>query len=168
MYAQLSKNLENACIKARRYRLVASRIILFLRSNDFKDVGIEMQLNHPSAYPVELMDILREGFGQIFNPLSLYRSTGVVLAGLIEGSLVQYGLFDDVTRIEKASKVYTAVDELSARYGKHTVLQASSLPVKEQAQHEGQRGDVPVRKTDMFKGENKRQRLGVPMIHIKI
>ena len=168
VYAQLSKNLENACIKARRYRLVASRIILFLRSNDFKDVGIQMQLNHPSAYPVELMDILREGFGQIFNPLSLYRSTGVVLAGLIEGSLVQYGLFDDVQRIEKASKVYTAVDELSARYGKHTVLQASSLPVKDQAQHEGQRGDVPVRKTDMFYGENNRQRLGVPMIHIKI
>jgi DNA polymerase-4 len=168
VYAQLSKNLENACIKARRYRLVASRIILFLRSKDFKDVGIEMRLNHPSAYPVELMDILREGFGQIFNPLSLYRSTGVVLAGLKEGSLVQYGLFDDVQRIEKASKVYTAVDELSKKFGKHTVQQASSLPVREQAQHEGDRGDVSVRKTDMFNGENNRQRLGVPMIHIKI
>jgi len=168
VFAQLSKNLENACIKARRYRLVASRLILFLRSKDFQDVGIEVKLNHPSAYPVELMEVLREGFGQIYSPQLLYRSTGVVLVGLVEEGQVQYSLFDDVTRIDKASKVYTAVDELSKRYGKHTVQQASSLPVKEQAQHEGERGDVPVRKTDLFMGENKRQRLGVPMIHIKI
>ncbi|MGC2425011.1 MAG: DNA polymerase IV [Nitrospirota bacterium] len=168
IFAQLSKNLENACIKARRYRLVALRLVLFLRTQDFKDVGIEMQLNHPSAYPVELMEVLREGFGQIYNSRNLYRSTGVVLTGLMEEGQMQYGLFDDVMRIEKASKVYTAVDELSKRFGKHTVQQAASLPVKEQAQHEGERGDVPVRKADLFKGENERQRLGVPMLHVKI
>jgi hypothetical protein len=37
-----------------------------------------------------------------------------------------------------------------------------------QAQHEGERGDVPERKTALFKGENKRQRLGLPLLHIKV
>jgi hypothetical protein len=48
------------------------------------------------------------------------------------------------------------------------ILHATSLPTKLQAQHEGERGDVPKRKTDIFKGENKRQRLGLPLLHIKV
>jgi len=60
------------------------------------------------------------------------------------------------------------VDSLSGKYGKHTVQHGSSLPTKLQAQHEGDRGDVPLRKTDMFRGENKRQRLGLPLMHIKV
>jgi hypothetical protein len=37
-----------------------------------------------------------------------------------------------------------------------------------QARHEGERGDVPQRRGKLFKGENKRQRLGLPLLHIKV
>ena len=168
VYAQLSKNLENACIKARRYNLAATRLIVFLRTNDFRDQGVEIKLTRPTAYPVELFEILREGFSQVFRPGLLYRSTGVVLAGLVAETQVQYTLFDDTAKIERMGKVYSAVDKISAKYGKHTIQHGSSLPTKIQAQHEGDRGDVPVRKTELMKGENKRQRLGIPMIHVKI
>jgi len=168
IFAQLSKNLENACIKARRYGLAASRLVVFLRSKDFRDTGVEMKLTRPTAYPVELFGALREGFITLYEKGKFYRLTGVVLADLAAENTVQYTLFDDVARIEKTSKVYTAIDVLSRKFGKHTVSHCSSLPVKVQAQHEGERGDVPARKNDLFKGENKRQRLGVPMLHIKI
>ena len=168
VFAQLSKNLENACIKARRYSLAASRLIVYLTTQDFKDEGIELKLTRATAYPVELLEILREGFDEVYKSKVLYRRTGVVLAGLLPEKKVQYTLFDDITKIEKASRIYSAIDMLSAKYGKHTVQHASSLPTKIQAQHEGERGDVPVRKTELFKGENKRQRLGIPMVHIKI
>ena len=36
VFAQLSKNLENACIKARRYKLAATRLILCLRKRDYR------------------------------------------------------------------------------------------------------------------------------------
>ena len=52
--------------------------------------------------------------------------------------------------------------------GKHTIQHASSMPAKLQAQHEGDRGDVPQRKANLFKGENKRQRLGLPVLNIKV
>jgi DNA polymerase IV len=168
VFAQLSKNLENACIKSRRYNLAASRLIVYLTTQEFRDEGIELKLTRATAYPVELMEALREGFTEIYKPKSLYRRTGVVLAGLMPEKQVQYSLFDDIAKIEKASKIYNAIDTLSARYGKHTVQLASSLPTKIQAQHEGERGDVPVRKNELLKGENKRQRLGVPMLHVKI
>jgi hypothetical protein len=92
----------------------------------------------------------------------------VVLAGLIAEKKVQYTLFDDVTKIQRMGKIYTAVDEISKKYGKHTIQHGSSIPTKIQAQHEGERGDIPVRKANLLKGENKRQRLGVPMLHVKI
>ncbi len=168
IFAQLSKNLENACIKARRYKLAATRLILFLRTQDFKNTGIEMKLSRPSAYPVDLFEPLREGFHHVYRPHCFYRQTGVVLAGLVSETKMQYTLFDDPARIEKMARIYSAVDELSARLGKYAVHHAVSLPTKIQAQHEEERGDVPKRVTDLFKGENKRQRLGLPLLHIKV
>jgi DNA polymerase-4 len=168
VFAQLSKNLENACIKARRYHLAATRVIVFLRLQDFTSAGIELKLNRPTAYPVELFGLLREGFKHLYKTNTLYRQTGVILTGLISENSVQFNLFEDTTKIEKLARVYCVVDEISEKYGKHTIQHAASLPTKLQAQHEGERGDVPVRRHDLFKGENKRQRLGLPMLHMKI
>jgi DNA polymerase IV len=168
VFAQLAKNLENACIKARRYNLAATRLIIFLRTKEYRNYGIELRITRPTAYPADLFSPLREGFKLIFKVESFYRQTGVVLAGLVSESGLQYTLFDDPTRIEKMSKIYHAVDELSKMFGKYTVCHAASLPTKIQAQHEGERGDIPIRATDLFKGENKRQRLGLPLLHIKV
>lgn len=168
VFSQLSKNLENACIKARRYRLAAARVIVFLRKQDFTSEGVEIKLSRPTAYPVELFGLLRQGFEQVFRSQSLYRQTGVVLSGLTAESGVQFSLFDDTTKIEKLARVYSVVDEISAKYGKHTIQHAASLLTKLQTQHEGARGDIAVRKTDLFKGETKRQRLGLPLLHVKV
>lgn len=168
VFAQLAKNLENACIKARRYNLAGSRLILFLRTQAYRHSGVEMRLTRPSAWPAELMGPLREGFAKVFSPGTPYRLTGVVLADLVPEAEVQYSLFDDMARVGKVSRIYDAVDELSGRFGKHTVRHAASLPTKLQAQHEGERGDVPARRSELFKGEDKRRRLGIPMVHVKV
>ena len=168
VFAQLSKNLENACIKARRYKLTATRLIIFLRTQEFRNTGIEMKLTRPTAYPSDLFGPLREGFERVYRKNTFYRQTGVVLSGLVSEAGVQYTLFDDPARIEKMAKIYHAVDALSEKFGKYTVHHASSLPTKIQSQHEGERGDVPKRVNDLFKGENKRQRLGLPLLHIKV
>lgn len=168
VFAQLSKNLENACIKARRHKLATTRLIVFLREQDFRESGVEIKLSHPSSYPSELFEPLKEGFDYLYRQKTLYRLTGVVLAGLVPENRVQYTLFDDTVRIEKLSKVYRSVDCLSAKYGKHTVHHAASLPTKIQVQHEGDRGDIPQRKESLIKGENKRQRLGLPMLRLKV
>jgi DNA polymerase-4/DNA polymerase V len=120
VFGQLSKNLENACIKARRHNLAATRLIIFLRKKDFRDIGVELKLNRPTAYPSELFEALKEGFAQVYQAGIPYRLTGVVLAGLMPENRVQFTLFDDTARIEKMAKIYHIVDELSVRYGKHS------------------------------------------------
>jgi len=168
VFAQVTKNAENACIKARRYKLMAARLVVFLRKQDFTSSGVEIQLTRPTSYPIELFGPLRDGFHQIFKPGCPYRQSGVVLAGLVSESGIQYSLFEDTTKIDKMEKIYDAVDQLSQKYGKHTIQHAASLPTKQQAQHEGERGDVPVRMTNTFKGENRRQKLGLPVLNIKV
>ena len=168
IFGQLSKNLESACIKARRHNLAATRLVVFLRTQDFRDIGIELKLSRPSAYPVDLFESLKNGFHQIYRPRHLYRQTGIVLAGLMPEKEIHYTLFDDQTKIEKISRVYSVIDNLSEKFGKYAVFHAASLPTKQQARHEGERGDTPKRTTDLLKGENKRQRLGLPMLHIKV
>ena len=168
VFSQLSKNLENACIKARRYRLAATRMFLFLRKQDFSDTGVEVRLSSPTAFPAELMAGLREGFQKLYRPGTLYRQTGVVLAGLVAEDAIQHTLFDDVVKIEKMTRIYKAVDSLSEKFGKHAVQHASSLPTRLQAQHEGERGDIPVRRGLLLPGETARQRLSLPMLHIKV
>ncbi len=168
VFAQLSKNMENACIKARRYRLAATRLVVFLRRQDFSDTGVEIRLTSPTAFPTELFGALREGFRTLYRSDALYRQTGVVLAGLVPEEGIQHSLFDDVAKIEKMARVYRAVDILSEKFGKHAVQHAASLPTKLQAQHEGERGDVPVRRSALLRGESLRQRLKMPMLHVKV
>ncbi len=168
VFAQLAKNLENACIKARRYNLAAARVAIFLRKQDFTSTGVELKLSRPTAYPAELFGLLREGFAQLYQPRALYRQTGVVLAGMVAESSVQYSLFEDTTKVEKMARIYESIDRISKKFGKHAVQHAASLPTKLQAQHEGERGDVPIRRAILFKGENKRQRLRLPMLHVKV
>src|SRR5512145_3168916 len=73
VFAQVSKNLENACIKARRYRLAATRLVIFLRQQDYVSTGAELKLSRPTAFPAELYTLLREGFSDLYRPNTPYR-----------------------------------------------------------------------------------------------
>src|SRR5512139_3934268 len=65
VFAQLSKNLENACIKSRRYRLAASRLTTFLLRQDYVSSGVEVRLTRPTSFPVELFGPLRQAFDRL-------------------------------------------------------------------------------------------------------
>lgn len=168
VFAQLARNLENACIKARRHNLAAQRLSLFLRQQDFRDNGCEIKLDRPASYPAELFKALHEGFSRLYRPGTPYRQTTVVLAGLVAESACQYTLFDDPVRMEKMSRLYHAVDSLSARFGKHTVQHGASLPTRQHTQHAGDRGDLPHRRKDLIRGETARRCLGIPIGKIQI
>jgi DNA polymerase-4/DNA polymerase V len=168
VWGQLAKNLENACIKARRYHLMAAKLGVILKRQSFHQDGMEARITRPTAYPSELLEATRTLFHHLFTERELYRATGIVLTHLAPSQDLQISLFEDPVKIEKLSKLYGAVDTLSARFGKHTVHHGASLPAKLQAQHEGDRGDVASRKQTLLKGENTRQRLGLPLWDVKV
>ncbi|MBE0430042.1 MAG: DNA polymerase IV [Thermoleophilia bacterium] len=163
VFAQLSKNVENATMKARRYHLAAHRAICFLKTQDYRGDGAEMRFSRATAFPHEIIRAMEPVFRRLFDPRERYRSTGVVLFKLIDDTITQPDLFGVTARIERVAKVYEAADGIRVKYGKHTLFLGSSFYAHSFAQHLGERGDVPERREDLFKGETARQRLGIPM-----
>lgn len=163
IFSQLSKNIESACIKARRYKLSAQRVGFFLRTSDFVDKGIELKLSHPTAIPGDLIKLLEKNFDTLYKKNTLYRSTGVVLNNLTEAVSKQLDIFGETLAVAEMTELYKTIDEINARYGKHKIYLGTSSIANTFSQHAGDRGDLPSRREKLLKGENERKRLGIPM-----
>ena len=163
VFSQLSKNVENACMKARRYRLEAGRLYFFLKTQDFSYRGAEIRLNRSSVFPNEIVGLIRGVFDEVFDPTLEYRATGVCLYKLSAPGNMQMDLFGEVLRIEKSRKIYESVDVIRRRYGKHALYLASSYLANAFAAHLTDRGETPERNTILLPGETQRKRLGIPM-----
>lgn len=162
--SQLSKNIENACIKARRHHLAAKRIFFLLRSEDYRHYGYEVKLSRPTNLPNEVVGVINKYFDEIYNPNVKYRLSGVVLANLQEDKLHQLDLFGEELKAEKVRIIYQELDLLSERYGKHTVFLGSSFLAMKGQQHKNNRDKPAERKINLFKGEGTRKRIGIPML----
>ena len=166
VYVHLLRNLESACIKARRYRLATIKIVAYLRTKDFSEAAAEMKLDRPSNYPLEMADLLHELFLGIFKRDQLYRATEVVLLNLCSDAHVQYSLFEDPLQAVKVHDAYAAMDQLNGRYGKHVVHLGASHLIEVRGR--GRRGEPTTRERTLLPGEGKRKHLGLPMIHLTL
>ncbi|MBC7334043.1 MAG: DNA polymerase IV [Actinobacteria bacterium] len=167
LFGELSKNLEDACLKARKYKLVTSKIIVFLRTQDFRDEAVMLKLTRPSSYPIEILPMAKEGFYLLYKKDRQYRQTGVVLCELVSQDNLQLTLFENPPRIEKSTKLYNAIDKLSRRFGKHIIMHGCSFSSELCIKDGGHQSSAPYRVDNLLIGENKRQKIGIPMLYIK-
>jgi DNA polymerase-4/DNA polymerase V len=165
LFAHLLRNLESACIKARRYSLAPRKIIPILKKNNFDTTGAEAKLTRPSVYPLELSHLLQELFDQIYDTREIYRATGIILLDLVPDTPVQYSLFEDPVKAEKIRQLYDAADALGGKFGKHTLHLGGSHPLE--VFGKGKRGIPTVREQTSLYGETKRKHLGLPILHVK-
>ncbi|MBU1184264.1 MAG: DNA polymerase IV [Proteobacteria bacterium] len=161
LFAHLMRNLESACIKARRYGLVPRRIAVFLKKQNFDTEGREAKLSRSSAHPLELSSLLRGLFNEMYRRYEIYRATGVVLLDLVQDTRIQYSLFEDPLKAEKIRELYEAVDALSGKYGKHTLHLGGSHPLEVFGR--GRRGAPTVREQTQLYGETRRKHLGLSL-----
>ncbi len=165
--AQLSKNIENACIKARRWNLATPAVFFFLKTQDFRYHGCEIKLSHATCIPHDILAAVREHFPKVFKRGVQYRATGIVLMRLEDANKTQLDLFGSVMKTEAAKSVYKSLDEISAKYGKHAIFLGSSFhamkpQLSKVAHHEPiAREEKPARHRELFRGETERRRLGV-------
>ena len=163
IFSQLSKNIENACIKLRRYNLAAHRGVFFIKLQTFRTVGMEIKFSRPTSIPSEIITVIERDFDRIFDANLLYRATGIVLTHLEEDTTKQLDLFSATLKAEEMKILYKSIDEINEKFGKHTVFLGSSFTANATPQHKKERGDIPERKKITIKGENARQRIGIPM-----
>jgi hypothetical protein len=165
LFAQLMRNVESACIKARRYALAPKKIEVFLKKQNFDSAGSEAALSRPCACPLEFSDVVRDLFDACYHPCELYRATGVILLGLVADGNLQYTLFGNSVQAEKIKDLYDVADELGQKFGKHTVHLGSSHLIEKRGK--GRRGVPTTREQTQLRGETKRRHLGLPLIHVR-
>jgi DNA polymerase-4 len=68
VFAQLSKNVENACIKARRYKLAARSAVTMLKTHQFRVHWLEVRLSRATAFLHEILHAIEPAFAQLFTP----------------------------------------------------------------------------------------------------
>lgn len=164
IFSQLSKNVENACIKARRWGLASDRIFFFLKTQDFKYQGVEVKLPYATNVPQDVLREIAKFFPQIFEKGRLYRASGITFTHLQPADSVQLDLFGKVAESQGLKMVFESVDAISERYGKHAIFLGSSFQAMKFGAHLGARGDTPDRTKNLFKGETLRRRLSIPLL----
>lgn len=130
VYAELVRNLEGACSKARFHGLVAKRITVFLKTQQFSMMAVEACLTRASAYPKDITHIAHQLFDSLFQDQVQYRATGVVLSDLHEDTNIQQSLFESPVELQRLQHIYEAVDAITRKFGSKTIhLAASMKPV---------------------------------------
>lgn len=163
IFAQLSKNIENACIKLRRYNQAAPGAVFILRTQDFHHSVIEVPFIRPTNLPPEILPVARAAFKKAHLKNCLYRATGVVFFNLVP-MVVQADLFGASVRLQKLQRLYAGADVVAKKHGKHTLFLGTSWAAHKFGAHLTERGDEPERKEALFLGETKRRRLNIPML----
>jgi hypothetical protein len=87
LLSQLSKNIEEACAKARHYKLVPKKISFFLKTQGFRYYNASATLTAPTNAPEIIITLAQELFDTMHEKEVLYRTTGVTLSELVSSDV---------------------------------------------------------------------------------
>lgn len=126
LLGQLSKHMEEACAKARRYNLIPRGASIFLKTRDFRYAHRTLPLAYSTNAPEILIALARKELDVIHMKGTLYRTAGVSLHGLTPKGALQTDLFGDVSRAAKFEEIHRRIDALENKYGKKLVRLATT------------------------------------------
>jgi DNA polymerase-4/DNA polymerase V len=126
LLSRLSKNIEEACAKARHYKLIPKKLSFFLKTRNFEYHRCVIPLSAPTNAPELLLKLIEEQFNTIYQKGVLYRTTGVTLFELVPSSASQSDLFGGTDRAHKFEAIHNQIDSLENKFGKKVVYLAST------------------------------------------
>ena len=126
LLSQLSKNIEEACRKARYYKLVPKKISFFLKTQNFEYHAFSVSLPHPTYAPEIIISLIGKNFNKVHVRNVLYRTTGVTLQDLVSDSVSQGDLFGGNDKSDKFEAVHKQIDSLEEKFGKKMVYLGST------------------------------------------
>lgn len=109
-----------ACTKLRNLGLKAKVVGVMLRTKDFKVITEKAVLLQPTDWEFDLNKTINFLFEKIYNPKTIYRSSGVYLDDLTEES--QLSLFSSIPDINKNKQLAKTWDKLENKYGRGVII----------------------------------------------
>lgn len=128
----ISVYVERATQKLRAQKSLASGLYVFLRTNPFDPNASQYNANHHVAFGVPtddtrvISDLAILIIKYLYKSGFVYKKAGVMLTGLTEVKSHQHDLFTDTSELEKSSKLMKTLDEINGRFGRNSLICASS------------------------------------------
>ncbi len=126
LFSQLSKNLEEACTKARHYELTPRKVSIYLKDTEFEILSYTIMLQSPTNTPEVLLSAIHEHFERVYKKGRLYRATGITLCDLAPYAAYQDDLFGSSDRARAWEAIHKQLDTLECKFGKKVVHLAST------------------------------------------
>lgn len=121
--------------KLRRQKSYALGVTVFLHTNKFRtDLpqyrnSAYRELEEPANDFFVLVKVADDALRAIYRPGLLYRRAGVYITELIDGDMVQFGLFTLPAEREKRSRLMKLVDTLNAAPGSHDKVRVAPATI---------------------------------------
>jgi len=120
-----------AAEKLRAQSSLTSAVMVFVRTNPFKDVAqyarqIVVPLSYPSDDTLLIGRAVIAGLKAIYQHGYRYKKSGVMLMQLMPKAERQATLFEDVDCIARRARLNEAIDRINARFGRRTVALAGA------------------------------------------
>lgn len=128
----ISVYVERAAQKLRAQKSLAGGLYVFLRTNPFDPKAAQYSANHHVSFGVPtddtrlISDLAVQVIKHLFKPGFVYKKAGVMLTGLSEKTSYQHDLFADEAGQSKSAKLMKALDEINGRFGRDSLICASS------------------------------------------
>jgi len=117
LWARLISHIEDAFKKARSLNYQIGKIIIFLKTQNFKYHVHEIKFNQKVFYPILVKEEIKKAFIKIFKTKVLYRTTGCTITDFEENNIIQNSLFHDNFREERAKKIYSLYEKKKINFG---------------------------------------------------
>ena len=140
IFAQLTKNIEDATVKCRKYKLAPKKIVIILKTQQFTHFGQGATLNRPTNNTLEIIATARQLFLDCYRPATTFRSTLCLLNDLVPDTRQQLTLFEDPLAIIKQENLSSAIDTINRNYGYGTIHTAASSQARK---HEKREFSIP-------------------------
>lgn len=116
--------------KLRKQNSVATAVMIFLRTNRFRDdllqyhPSVVIQLPYPTSDTREIVRAAQEGVKRIFRENYLYHKAGVMLLDLIDKDIEQFDFFNapqSSDEKQRSDKLMSTIDTINKKMGRGTV-----------------------------------------------
>ncbi|MEK7063487.1 MAG: DNA polymerase IV [Patescibacteria group bacterium] len=124
IWAQLSKNIEEVCRRAREKGITGSYAYCFLKSQEFQYLRFEVPLTRHTNTPIEIAELVRPAYERAFRRGVEYRATGITLSNIRPEEIEQQDLFGTSRNL---GELFSTIDKIDHKYGGNTIHLGSSM-----------------------------------------
>jgi nucleotidyltransferase/DNA polymerase involved in DNA repair len=118
---ELQVHIHSACRRLRQAECKCNRIGVIVKTKDFKCGFLEVDLDNPTDFELDISKPAFELLNYMYSPNILYRSIGILLEDFHLAKNEQLNLFQNQKIKEKSEKLGKAIDRIEKRFGRNKI-----------------------------------------------